>query len=913
MDIIKKRINLEAYKSHTPAIIPFIKVYDDGESHIDFGEKDPVLTAGDNCSWGNVACDYMGYSASTADLFAKYFEINAILRRGNKMKRIRKDERACYTELYDDDVKAYLYKIYDISLFTVLTNGTITQVKGDILGDEDKYVSFVSHEDYERYIELGGQSFIDFMEDDVIGLIDIPSYIKGVYVPEKFYISQINKWLEWFSINEAAHNKKDCCDSGEWDKRGGDSMRRFLQENYHLYTAKLDTWMVRLNESRDRVENNLTPSVKAPTLTIPLSLTQNYDDIGTMSVYNENAEYYGNEAGDGQPYEEGVQSESKLQTLRSKIKKYADNGEVLPYIVVGGENLPPYKVGEAFNLAYNPYTQEYTGDFIKSMKYYNDEGEEVGIESATRVDFEYVIGGLYTPSGTISVTTTQKTVSYSGEKIGIKVTAPVGRKWVVMSNCDWFSLVNNSDSIVTGGTGSRTSGLYLSVKENKSSAETRIATVVIATSDDDFEEAICSVLQDKAPSVVNCSFTGSGPNTLTASGDSLTQKLKIVCRGSGWYLKESPDFVTVTPRNGSNGVVTDVTVIFDKYEDSVQRTGNLVFGAVSNGSIAYKVKLTQTNGKTSQLLAHFVSGSQMPTAATINYGSNIDAKVLLETKCGDVTTTSTTSSWNYEVLNQSAATYFTITRESDNLLNLVNKNTSSTDVVATIKVYHTEESSLTTTLRASLIRNKEAKLTLSPLQSCKLEVGESQTFTVSVSGDTSDSWDISHLNTDYSTAEKTGVNRFKVTNANKGFDDKYLNVYAKHKNSDAISSGTTVTMLAAPQYMFNCTIDKSGFSRKVTFEIWPNDNYADKIQMVCGANEKTCTFGPTPISKDSQKKYKIRTNFDSAVTQTAEVELLNQSQAVVWKKTMGYSDSQEFYSNYFESGKNLTIKIKIRE
>ena len=925
MDIIKKTINLEAYKSHTPAIFPLITVYDDGAWH----EKGIVPPVENNATWGNVLCDCVdgGFTASTADIMAKYFEIIQIARSGIKTKRMVKNGDVYYTEFYDDEVRSYLYRVHSIDDFVWVREGILADTGENTLSQEEVFVKFVTNDDYDRYVELGGQSLIDFVETEIIGMLYVPSDITGEKVPDKFYISQIPTWLEWFDKNEEQSARKDCCSSGEWAKRGGDAMRDFLKENYYMWTQQHEKCLTRINSGL----------CKTPVLEIPVLLTQNYDDIGVMSVFDADAPYeYANDpnyAENWDPYTgETIKSESKIESLRSKIKLYDDYGNLLDFVGdVDAEVEPPYREGEAFNVFYDAKNKEYVGDYISKTIYYDGDGNTAHTISdllgiPVKVDVEYVIGGKYENSASISCTADVSEVNYNqGSNIGITITAPNNKEWFVTSNCDWYRL-NVSSGIGT------TNNVVLTIDDNTSTTETRMATVVLVTKDVYREECMCTVIQKAAPNMVTCNFNGSSPNSLMFTGNSLSERVTIKCNGSGWYIKSKPDFVDITPTNGSDGVSVGVTIRCDAYDGTIQRDGKVVFAAVDNSMVTYSVSIVQT--KPGQGTVVFIAsfGSVGVSSTTIDYQDSAVIKGYIATQQGGYPTlVSLDDSWSYEVVNSSTANLLTIERvEEDNniVLRVTNKNATPNTLTSQIRVYNNQESGLTYTVNATLVKTSSVMLSVSPSEPNIIAVGVDKVYTVSITGDTADSWeplvvftgDTAHgvdVNTVVSYS-KTGVNKFKVTNKNNTSNTLAAIIVAKHKTSSAHSNQVLLALTNPPTYDLYVMMHKTSFNQQFNIDIWPsstNGLNGTSVNFKCDMNQQECGFPPTSIIKDTNKKYYIRFNAPddgtSPVTTSADVKLVNGASNVVWNKTIRLGEAYEFYSNYFENGSYLPILIKI--
>lgn len=349
METIKKQINVERIRSHFPGVMPYC---------LNTGSGVKYVTTGDtNGNYGQIMCDYSGYSETTFNILRKYYLIRNIIRGGQRLKRVEKNGVVCYTELFDDDMKSYYYKVKNRDDFEVFDYKTLKPIS-ETYDTSDRYIALVSKENYDKYNLLGGMELIDLVESEIIGLVNVPNRIKGARVPDKFYLTKISEWLDWFSANEEAHNnfpinKGNCCETDEWDDRGGTDMRNFLTEKSSLLVNLLSIWA-----QRCETEGAITP----PSLDIPVLVTQEYDDNGVMSVTDETIPYRSNGhekiENAREPYTKGVQMESQLQMLRSRTRKYDDNGDLLPFIYTGSTTPTsgvsiPYVIGEKFNEYYD--------------------------------------------------------------------------------------------------------------------------------------------------------------------------------------------------------------------------------------------------------------------------------------------------------------------------------------------------------------------------------------------------------------------------------------------------------------------------------------------------------------------------------------------------------------------------------
>lgn len=846
MDIIKKRINLETYKNHTPAFFPYIKVYNDGKWHDkNSTTTDAVVipTGGATNSWGNVLCDMPDLSGTTAALLSKYYEINSILKTGIKMKRMVSDGGVIiYVDTFEDKVKSYDYQVSNIDFLNAIKPHAYKLVTGDTQGD---FVVFLSHESYERYLEIGGEGFISYVEENILGLIKVEfspgslyygQEIEGILVPEKFYISAIQKWLNWFDENIPGKDDECNCFESEWEKRGGDKMRSFLEENEY-----------RVSKFKQK------PQVSAPVLSIPVFLSHNYDDNGIMSVYDEDTPYdkskdTGRTAYEtdyySKPYEpdEGINTESKLESLRSNVKMYDDSGNLLPFIdtearIISGENITygylPYRMEEGFNISYDVDSGEYVADYIvgeeddvvgiKMTAYTSDgipielnkeiplkkNGEVIKKEdniTGITVDFTYVIGGVYSQNKeNISIRNNIDSVPSRDGTYNNAITITAKKPWVILSNNSLFSVSPSSD-------GAGTYNLSLSVNDkNTSITDDRQLTVVAATTGKIHDEVMCTIIQEHSTPPATCSFDGSLPTTISFGSDT-TKRITVRCNGSGWYLRSKPSFMDVDPTSGKDGVSTSVKLTCQLLPSGTNmREGILEFVATDNQNVTYKPTVTQ--------------GTNIPTSfiATIDGGSTIEYG---ETKAVYGYTSSgrfnIDESWGYRIIDTLYSNDIFVSYTQESGMTFTNRSTRTDMINVRVEIYNKEMPSVSSIVTATLIG--DITISIIPSGAIALDAWGDRVFTVSVNGDNSDNWEpyVTGDGAEKVKVAKITYNTFRVTNDNDDEMDLVALVGAKSTTRENIKSNeVSVTVRPKPKITIKCCIVQENYPCPVDVDIWP--------------------------------------------------------------------------------------------
>lgn len=969
MDVIKKVINIDAYKSHTPCIcVPFIKVHNDGHCH---DHESPVISGDFNTSWGDVLCDSVEFIGATGtdnvlDILSRYFHINEILRRGTKMVRVTMDGKVCYTEHYCDTKRGNVYKVYNIDDFKIIRRGIVTRIDTSYAGINEEYVNFVSGDDYDKYVKLGGNNLVNYVERDIIGLLDVPSHITGVSVPDKFHISKIPEWLNWFDNNQDLRDDKNCCGGNEWEKRGGDAMWTFLRENISQYTAELEKASRRLN------------NCSIPKLSIPVLLTQNYDDIGTMSIddtteipYKEekmsdwghcdmicNGEscsikyhetrwdpiqldgyttYTGYTDSDGN--EHFATSESMLSSLRSKTKDYDEQGNLKPFIDDGSaEGKIPYVIKEAFNVSYDADTKKYSADYIEKITYVKEDGttSETITNDTTGVTFEYVSGGPYTPSSeTFYIQCNVDTVDYTTHNI-----SPINIKaydsststyipFVVVSNCDWFKLMDGNN-IFTGATGSR-NNLTLHIDANKSLTSSRVATISIITKNKPYETAMFSILQEVAPPPAPSAFEGPNPDEISVIGNSqssLTQSTMIKCIGSDWYVKSKPDFVKVEPTNGSEGILTSVTLTFDTYNSTtgLPRKGNVVFAAITDGNTA-TLKLTQSLDRYARAANIYFSGGG--TEKEINNGTSVYVTGQYLMSDGSTQNITFDDGWTYEVLATYDYVYadmMAVTLESG-MFKVTNNSSDITMRTIQMRVYNKEMPDLNGIVTVKLVKTDNISIRIEPTETKSLAFGNTKEYKVTVTGDVKNCWNVDHLDNDYTMVIRKSDTSFTLKNKNlSNADIGSYEVYVKHNQYDSVHSNSAYIKLikASRTDAYIGVTERVNYNYPVSIDIWPESagDYElphDQVRafggitIECSAGQEPCGF--TPERLVFCDRYLIRFNrIEPQQPETMQVQLRgNQNYDTIlkqWTMQLGYA--QYFERSLFTRNNNEALYVLIK-
>lgn len=352
MEIVKKKISLEAFKSRIPALLETI----DGNTTV----------SGDG-SWGKIPCPVVifGKELKYGTLMNFYYNILDVIRTSS------------YYE-YDASGDKWLADGYDWREVFYTKNKILytTTLPTSNLNDR-MIVGITSSESVTLMNEVVGSFFgndgingVTYVTEvnKIIGKIITPSNCIGAHVPYFMYVTDIPDYIT-FMDQLLSDTTKNCCYKERYEEYGGTIFHDFLKE------MNARDWQIYQN-----------PIGTRPTLDIPLLLTSKIVDLGQFQTYNvdeyivENEEsnitknnklnnsnkvcsFCGMEFTDEYNHDNchstmvKCTAESKLNTLKKKRVSTDDNGAVLPGI-------------------YNPQTKEldlqYKVGYIKNIQIVND-------------------------------------------------------------------------------------------------------------------------------------------------------------------------------------------------------------------------------------------------------------------------------------------------------------------------------------------------------------------------------------------------------------------------------------------------------------------------------------------------------------------------------------------------------------
>ena len=294
------------------------------------------------------------------DIIRRYNKIHNLLFDGLKLKKIEINNDRYYVTKFDEKINLYDYNIIDGSKLSEVSKNRYkaneesfiyeTVMEYDKNGVERpirKLTKKQTDSDFGDFINViadygqlermcgffGGidnvYEFLRFVENNFIGILQIPAEITGDSVPEFLYYSDITEWYDWFKIHEG---DTDCCVIDMWEKKGGYAMYEFLSDN-----------LTRLSDAIDNAKKFFVKDKNGrhiPKINISIAIISKFDDVGLVTGYidDEDGVEYEESASSDWKQEEGVVVSggvvnSRLLDLKSPILSYDDAGTVLPGIL----------------------------------------------------------------------------------------------------------------------------------------------------------------------------------------------------------------------------------------------------------------------------------------------------------------------------------------------------------------------------------------------------------------------------------------------------------------------------------------------------------------------------------------------------------------------------------------------------
>lgn len=404
MDIIKKRINLEQFKSRIPGLINVV----DKDYKLDNKIIGLNLFLKNNASWGKIpiSINILGKTLKYGTIMNLYYKLlDTIIR--SVYYIYNKKNRKWVTK--DIDWRDIIKRKQNVKYLNYIPTTDENNYIIGITSDENIHyfyniIKFLYEDNYDAFDfvdkvnQIIGREIIPyFYECKNCGKIDILDKklcnncgsedlieIQEPYVPYFIYLSELSDII---SFMEDLKKKSliNCCEKKNYKEYGGDVFYNYL---------------LKLKEKEIKIYNE---NSELPTIDITLLLTSNLHDMGMYRTYDvdivEDDNVINNRASNntGQEIITGsttetigniviTSGESKLRTLKKRKCSVDDNGVELPGIYNKGtfKLELPYQINYIKNIRYQSDNNNdiFYGDLITDIK-----------EKTDSIEFIYVLGG----------------------------------------------------------------------------------------------------------------------------------------------------------------------------------------------------------------------------------------------------------------------------------------------------------------------------------------------------------------------------------------------------------------------------------------------------------------------------------------------------------------------------------------
>lgn len=191
--------------------------------------------------------------------------------------------------------------------------------------------------------EVGLYQFMEFVDKYVIGKIEVPYNISGIYVPDFVFYTNIQKHIDWFEKRKGNKSEQGL---KEWNEHGGDAMYDFLKKRANE---------LEFPQSIPSVpDNGMGMTFVAPYISFPISIEQECSYETVYESYIESKSAY-TQNGTVVPVFSAISA-----TVESRLDNVIDDdAETVEGLVGAWRNFP--KDGEKTNLFKCRY---YTGTSI---------------------------------------------------------------------------------------------------------------------------------------------------------------------------------------------------------------------------------------------------------------------------------------------------------------------------------------------------------------------------------------------------------------------------------------------------------------------------------------------------------------------------------------------------------------------
>lgn len=319
MEIIKKKISLEKFKSRIPTLLDSIECDRRTEEKYNSWGKSPkkFQILENNMRYREIVNLY--YMLLNTIKESVYYRLDGS---GGKWIEIKNfDWRDMYYYgVMDEDISLKYYTDFP---------DTLNRLDNEIIGITTNDGSYIMNDLASSFKGGNHQGIKLFSElNNILGIEIVPTIYEGIYVPKIIYISLIDEYINKLT----SFTKNTCCNRKLYEEYGGDSFK---------------TYLVSINDNINNYGINDITKIIMPTIEIPILLTSKLVDLGQYRTHDVDITYESslmdlNNDNDTQTtnLEENIshsfiqtKGESKLLTLRKRRRTLTDDNIELPFIL----------------------------------------------------------------------------------------------------------------------------------------------------------------------------------------------------------------------------------------------------------------------------------------------------------------------------------------------------------------------------------------------------------------------------------------------------------------------------------------------------------------------------------------------------------------------------------------------------